>query len=117
MKLTRVEPADDVCRLNCQGSITSDDVEGKDPLAGVLGEAGYAARVLLGLEDVNYIDSAGIGWLLRSHHRFRQAGGRLVIHSVPPRVDNVFQMLRMPAVLNLARDERAARAAAQEGTS
>ena len=73
---------------------------------------GYRSRVLMNLEKAEYIDSSGIGWLLTHHKHFLQAGGKLVLHSVPPRINDVFQLLRMSAVLHIAPDEAAARALA-----
>jgi anti-anti-sigma factor len=115
MKLMQLAPNPGVCRLRCAGHVTVEDLDrGQDPLGSVLGKSGFASNVLLEMMDVDFIDSAGIAWLINCHQRFRQAGGRLVIHSMPPQVDNVFKLLRMPSLLSLARDEAAARAMALE---
>jgi hypothetical protein len=56
-----------------------------------------------------------VSWLIINHKRFREGGGMLVLHSVPPLVDQVFRLLKMYLVLNIQPDEAAARAAALGG--
>jgi anti-anti-sigma regulatory factor len=56
--------------------------------------------------------SSGINWLIASNRIFNQAGGRLVLHSLPPMVRNALQLMRMSLILNIANDEAAARAMA-----
>ena len=103
-----------VLRLRLAGSITQDDLwPFSDPMHELLGEQGYARKVVLSLADVEFIDSSGISWLLVRHKRFRQAGGRLVIHSVPPIVADVVKMLRLNLVFHLADDETTAVALAE----
>jgi anti-anti-sigma regulatory factor len=53
-----------------------------------------------------------VGWLIGLHKKFQQAGGRLILHSVPPLIDQLFRLLKLPAVLHMAGDEAAARALA-----
>ena len=65
----------------------------------------YQTAVSLDLQDVSFIDSSGIGWLLNHNKRFRESGGKLVIHSIQPNVDNVFRLLNLDQVLNLANDQ------------
>ncbi len=68
--------------------------------------------MLLNLEDSNYIDSSGVGWLLRCNKRFREAGGRLVLHSVPPLALQVFQVLKLDKLFHVAADAETARQSA-----
>jgi anti-anti-sigma factor len=105
-----------VMRVRCANQLTQDDVQGtEDPLAAVIGEAGFGRPVLMDLGRVTYIDSSGVSWLLICHKHFVQSGGKLVIHSVPPLVDQVLQLLRLPLILHIAADEKAARALAAGG--
>jgi anti-anti-sigma factor len=83
-----------------------------DPLEKLLGETGFGRTVLLDLGPADYIDSGGISWLVVNHKRCQQAGGQLVLHSLPPRVHEVLHFCRMESVLHLAADEPAARALA-----
>ena len=65
----------------------------------------YSTAVALSLQDVGFIDSSGIGWLLNHNKRFREGGGKLVIHSIQPNVENVFRLLNLDQVLHLAADQ------------
>ncbi len=109
MELTAVSDEGGLLRLSAAGRITQDDVTPHaDRFGDLLGAAGYARKVVLGLTNVDYIDSSGISWLLVRHKRFREADGKLVIHSVPPMVRQVLEMLRLNLVLHLTDDEPAA---------
>jgi len=114
MNLTVASDDGDVLRLQLAGNITQDDLwPFSDPLHELLGEDGYSRKVALGMGDVDFVDSSGISWLLVRHKRFRQADGKLVIHSIPATVAEVVKMLRLDLVLHLANDESAAVALAQ----
>jgi anti-anti-sigma factor len=102
-----------VVRLQAEGQISQADFQGEgDPIENELGPDGFSRPVLLDLGRTDYIDSSGISWLIVNHKRFRQAGGRLVLHSLPPRVSQVLHFCRMESVFHLAADEAAARAVA-----
>jgi len=109
MQLSMLSNDGQVARVQCAGQITQNDLEpGQDPLEGLLGEGVFGRKVLMNLERTNYIDSSGISWLIISHKHFLQGGGKLVLHSIPPLVNQVLQVLRMPLVLHIAKDEAAA---------
>jgi anti-anti-sigma factor len=109
MQLTLSNSNNDVYRIQCEGSITQDGFKpGIDPLEDLLGKDCYSRRVLLNLERTHYIDSSGVGWLMGRNKQFRQSGGRLIVHSIPPIVSQVLQLLRMGMVLELAADEATA---------
>jgi anti-anti-sigma regulatory factor len=63
---------------------------------------------LLNLEKTTYINSSGISWLIISHKHFVQAKGQLILHSIPPLVFQVMQLVRLPLVVPVAVDEAAA---------
>jgi anti-anti-sigma factor len=112
MNLSLVSSTDGVRCVACSGEVTMLGVRGDDPLASLIGPDGFSRTVLLDLGRTTYMDSAAIGWLFGLHKKFKQAGGRLILHSVPPLVDQVFQLLKLPTVLHVAGDEAAARALA-----
>ncbi len=109
MKLSVQSDDDNILCLDASGrfrmTVPSDQA---NAFGGVLGEGGYARKVILNFENVDYIDSGGVSWLVISHRRFNEAGGKLVIHSTPVMVFEVFKVMRLDRVLNLADDERAA---------
>lgn len=75
----------------------------------ILGKTWAKQWVLLDLSRTHFVDSAAIGWLLTSQRRFREGGGGLAIHSAPPRVRQMFELLRLEVMLPLLPDEQAAR--------
>jgi anti-anti-sigma factor len=113
MKLSLLSTENDITRIENEGDITQMDFRaGTDLLANLLGPDCYGRKVLLSLEKTPYIDSAGVGWMVMCHKRFKEEGGRLVIHSIPPMVNQILRLLRMPDILAMAGDEAAAQALA-----
>ena len=113
MKVTVESSRAGVVHVACAEDITLYDFRtGENPLEQALGADCYTRKVLLSLQKSPYIDSAGVGWLVMCHKRFRDAGGCLVIHSIPPMVNHVFHLLGLTDVLNMADDEVRAEARA-----
>lgn len=77
-----------------------------DLLKGLLGDDVYQQKVMLDLSQSPFVDSSGVGWLIQCHKEFKAHGGKFVIHSVPPRLMQVFRLLKMEKVLHFA-DNRA----------
>ena len=116
MKLSTVSDNGDVLCLRASGAITQDHLSPSvDELGNLLGSEGYARQVVVSLAEVDFIDTSGISWFLARHKRFRQASGKLVLHSLVPMVLDVLKMLRLHEVFHLAEDEPAAMALAQGG--
>ncbi len=104
-----------VACVTASGRITQSAFDTDDePLAEKFGEEIYSLRLMLGLAEAEYLDSRGVGWLLKCHRRFRQAGGMLILHSIPSNILDVLQVLHMNEVLHLVSDEQSARAKALE---
>jgi anti-sigma B factor antagonist len=98
-----------IARLVCEGEITPNIGPGsRNPLEQVLGPGCYGYKVLIDLDRASYINSSGVGWLVGCHKNFERAGGKMVLHSVPPSVDHVLQLLKMHRFFTLAPDEQAA---------
>jgi anti-anti-sigma factor len=113
MPLTLVSNDTDALRLQATGKIMHSHIsEEPDSLRSLTGADGYARKVLVNLEQVRYIDSAGIGWLLSSHKRFQKAGGMLVLYNVPESVLLTLKVLRLETILNIAENEADAAAMA-----
>jgi len=117
MRFKLVSQDDAVTSVTAAGEITQSAFGNEDePLALAFGEQIYASRLLLGLSEAVYVDSRGVGWLLKCHKRCREAGGIFVIHSIPPLVNDVLRVLRLNKVLDLADDEVKARAMAEDAS-
>jgi anti-anti-sigma factor len=115
MQLFLLSEDDDITCLACEGNITQSlFVPGSDPLEDLLGADGYKRQVLIDLNKTGYIDSSGIGWVVGCHRRFAAAGGRLILYSVPPMVEQVLHLLRLQSYLTLKPDQAAALALARQ---
>ncbi len=109
MKFSIAEDQGQVVQLVIQGCLTQPDIAPPlDPFRQVLGADAYKRFVLLDMRESNYLDSMCIGWLLTSHKRFREQGGKLVIHSLQPVAFNVISLLRLNSVFQLAADKEKA---------
>jgi anti-sigma B factor antagonist len=65
-------------------------------------------RVVLNLSEVNYIDSSGLGELVKSHTTMRNKGGELKLANVSKRVSDLLQMTRLATVFDIEKDEATA---------
>src|SRR5687767_11314486 len=81
-----------VC-MKIAGSVTQQEISLlEDPLSDLLGPEAYKRRVCMDLGNTGFLDSSGINWLILNHKRFREHGGKLVLHSLPPLVMNVIKI-------------------------
>jgi anti-sigma B factor antagonist len=62
-------------------------------------------KILLNLKDVKYIDSSGMGDVMRSFTGLQRLGGELKLLSPAPRVLEVLQVTRLHRVLKIEDDE------------
>jgi anti-anti-sigma factor len=103
MKLSIAQQEGDTVRVALAGHVTQREINPlQDPLIELLGPGGYSKTVRLDLSDASYMDSSGVGWLLSCNKRIKAAGGRLTIERPHPIVANVFKVLKLEKVLNLA---------------
>ncbi len=116
MKLTLLAAEPDLTLVQCSGEVNYEELPaGNEPLGQLLGPGGYARPVVLGLNQVPQIDSVGVGWLVRCHKHFQNAGGRLVLCAPRDAVRQVFELLNLASLLHIAADEAAARTLALAG--
>lgn len=66
---------------------------------------------VLDLSDVKFLDSAGLGELVATLKRVRQAGGDLKISSVNQRVSDALHVTQLVKILDVYEDQAAALAA------
>jgi len=105
--------------------ITSREVEGVAVLALegriVLGEESNALRenvkkllaenkkdIVLNMSNVTYIDSAGLGTLVASHHSARSQGAALKLSNLGSKFQEVLQVTRLLTVFDVFDSEAAA---------
>ncbi|MFZ3212814.1 MAG: STAS domain-containing protein [Terriglobales bacterium] len=65
-------------------------------------------KILLNLGDVQYVDSSGVGELVRTYTTVRNQGGELRLVNLSKRVHELLQMTRLHTVLPIEKDEAAA---------
>jgi len=54
-----------------------------------------AERIVVGLEHVNSVDSAGIGALIEIHRKTKAKGGRLMLANLGPKLRQALEMARL----------------------
>ena len=91
-------------RLSQAGELNLDDFHSLEESSPDI----YNRNVSLSLADAAFLDTRRIGRLLAAHERFRQEGGKLVVHSIRPQAMGLLEFLRLDLVLHIAEDEAAA---------
>jgi anti-sigma B factor antagonist len=64
--------------------------------------------IVLNLGEVNYIDSSGVGELVKAHTTIRNLRGQLKLTNLTKRVHDLLQMTRLSAVFDIHKDEASA---------
>jgi len=67
-----------------------------------------ANAIVLNLGEVHYIDSSGIGELVKAHTTIRNQGGQLKLTNLNKRVNDLLQLTRLSAVFDIQKDETSA---------
>ncbi len=65
-------------------------------------------RIVLNLGEVVYIDSSGVGELVKTHTTIRNKGGQLKLANLNRRVHDLLQMTRLSTVFDIEQDEASA---------
>ena len=105
---TTVRPVGAVTVVDISGRITLG--EGNVMLREIvkdLADKGQKA-IVLNLGEVNYVDSSGVGELVKAHTTIRNQGGQLKLANLPKRVHDLLQMTRLSAVFDIQKDEASA---------
>ena len=70
--------------------------------------ASGAARIVINLEQVNYVDSAGIGALIEIHRNIRAKGGSLKLCNLGPKLRQALDIARLLPIFETCPPETAA---------
>ena len=65
--------------------------------------ATHRARVVIDLQGVSFIDSAGLGILVSCHGKLAAAGGQLRLAGLNDRILNVLRITKVDSVLHIDR--------------
>jgi anti-sigma B factor antagonist len=67
-----------------------------------------AKAIVLNLGEVQYIDSSGVGELVKAHTTIRNLGGQLKLTNLNKRVHELLELTRLSAVFDIQKDETSA---------
>ncbi len=67
-----------------------------------------ATRVVVNLEHVNYVDSAGLGALIEAHRKTKANGGRLKLSNLGPNFKHALEIARLLPIFETCPTEAAA---------
>jgi anti-sigma B factor antagonist len=62
-------------------------------------------KLLLSLRDVEYVDSAGLGELVKTHTTLERQGGRLKIVNLSQKVQDLFELTGLHKVFDVHENE------------
>jgi anti-sigma B factor antagonist len=105
---TNTRQVGDVVVLDISGRITLG--EGNVMLREIVRELADKGnkRIILNLSEVNYIDSSGLGELVKTHTTFHNKGGHLKLANLNKRVSDLLHMTKLSAVFDIHGDEASA---------
>ena len=75
---------------------------------------GQRLRILVNLGDINYIDSSGIGELVRNYMTVIKAGGEMKVVGLKPKVEEIFKVTQLHQIFQEFQDEKEALASFPE---
>jgi len=67
-----------------------------------------ATRIVINLEYVNYVDSAGLGALIEMHRRTKAKGGQLKLSNLGPNLRHALEIARLLTIFETCPTEAAA---------
>jgi len=67
-----------------------------------------ATRIVVNLEHVNYVDSAGLGALIEAHRKIKAQGGRLKLSNLRPNFKQALEMAKLLPIFETSSTESAA---------
>ncbi len=105
---TTTRQSGDVAVLDISGRITLG--EGNVMLREIVRELAEKGnkKIILNLKEVQYIDSSGVGELVKTHTTIRNQGGHLRLTNLNKRVHDLLEMTKLSAVFDIENDEASA---------
>lgn len=105
---TDARQVEDVIIVDVSGRITvgEDNVMLREVVRQLV-EAGHK-KIAMNLHDVGYVDSSGLGELVKTYTSVRNQGGQLKLVNPSKRVHDLLQMTKLSAVFAIEADEASA---------
>lgn len=107
MKIKR-EDKDDITLFRLEGKIMGGpDAEAfQGALKGALGEG--RTKVIIDLAKVSWVNSTGLGILIRGHSTMKQSGAEMKMIGINKRIDQIFMVTKLHTIFDSFEDEAAA---------
>lgn len=67
--------------------------------------SGGVTKIVVNLEHVNYVDSAGLGSLIEAHRKTKAKGGRLKICNLGPKFKQALELARLMPIFEACPNE------------
>jgi anti-sigma B factor antagonist len=67
-----------------------------------------ASKIVVNLEHVDYVDSAGLGALIEAHRKTKAKGGRLMLSNLRPNFKHALEIARLLPIFETCPTEAAA---------
>ena len=64
-----------------------------------------ATRIVVNLEDVNFVDSAGLGALIETHRKTKAKSGRLMLTNLGPKLRQALEIARLLTIFEISATE------------
>lgn len=105
---TSIRQVHDITIVDISGRITlgEGNVMLRETILGIIQKGNN--KILLNLHDVGYVDSSGIGELVKSYTTVRNQGGQMKLLNPSKRMRDLLQMTRLSAVFDVQADEASA---------
>lgn len=105
---TSIRQVHDITIVDISGRITlgEGNVMLRETILGIIQKGNN--KILLNLHDVGYVDSSGIGELVKSYTTVRNQGGQMKLLNPSKRMRDLLQMTRLSAVFDIQADEASA---------
>ncbi len=65
-------------------------------------------KVLFNFNDVSFMDSSGVGMIIGRYKKLQNAGGRIGVINLTPRIERIFQMSGLFSLINYFNSEKEA---------
>jgi anti-anti-sigma factor len=93
--------------VDVTGSLTSFEVEGLRSTISALIKQGRK-KIVLNLGGLRYLDSSGIGELVRNYMSVIKSGGEMKVVGLKPKVEEIFKVTQLHQIFQEFQDEAAA---------
>lgn len=67
---------------------------------------GHINHIVLNLQDLNFMDSSGLGVILGRYKQIKNIGGEMVVCSISPSVQRLFEMSGLFKIIRLEQTEQ-----------